>query len=327
MNILCVTNMYPSLERPGYGAFVSQQVMQLRRFGHTVDVVFIRGYESKLNYGIGAVEVLRRTSRITYDVVHSHYGYSAFPASFRRRAPLVITLHGSDVLGNKYERLCTQGIARVADAVIVVSEEMRRRVPGIVIPCGVDLDIFKPYNRDGARARLGWPKDGYLILFPFDPSRLVKRYDLARAAVEKLVRDGVNAELVTVFNMANSEMPWCYSAADALLVCSDREGSPTSVKEALACNLPVVATDVGDIREILNGVVGTRICSQEVGAIARNLREILDTPRSGEFQGRIAMARYDQALTVRRIVDVYTDVSSRFRARVGDGLLGERGSL
>src|SRR5262245_33413059 len=265
MNILCVTNMYPSPERPGYGAFVSQQVSQLRRFGHTVDVVLIRGYESKLNYVKGAVEVLRRTNRIAYDVVHSHYGYSAFPAAFRRHAPLVITLHGSDVLGNKYERLCTQGISRVADAVIVVSEEMRRRVPGIVIPCGVDRDIFKPYNRDEARARLGWPKDKYLILFPFDPLRLVKRYDLAGAAVEQLVRDCVNAELVTVFNMANSEMPWCYSAANALLVCSDREGSPTSVKEALACNVPVVATDIGDIREVLNGVAGTRICSQEVG--------------------------------------------------------------
>src|SRR5262245_14115361 len=299
--------MYPSPDRPGYGAFVYQQVEQLRQFGHAVDLVNILGFRSKINYLKAALEVFQRTSGKAYDIVHSHYGYSAFPALCRLQAPLVITLHGSDVLGNKFEKLCTWGVTRCADAVIVVSEEMKRRIPGIVIPCGVDLNVFKPYNRDDARARLGWPKDGYLILFPFDPKRAVKRYDLAKAAVKQLVREGVSAELVPVFNVANREMPWCYSAADAMLLCSDREGSPTSVKEALACNLPVVATDVGDICEILNGITGTRICAHDVGAIARSLREVLNTPRA-EFQGRVAMARYDQTLTVRKILVAYNEV-------------------
>jgi glycosyltransferase involved in cell wall biosynthesis len=223
-------------------------------------------------------------------------------------------LHGSDVLGSKLESLCSRGISRVADAVIVVSEEMRRRIPGIVIPCGVDLDVFKPYNRAEARARLGWPQDRYLILFPFDPARLVKRYDLAKAAVAQLVEEGVDATLVTVSSVANREMPWYYSAADVMLLCSDREGSPTSVKEALACNLPVVTTDVGDVRELLSGIAGIRICTQEVGTIARNLREVRETARSGKFEGRVAMARYDQAIIVEKIVSVYTDVLCRYNA-------------
>jgi glycosyltransferase involved in cell wall biosynthesis len=232
---------------------------------------------------------------------------------FRLQAPLVITLHGSDVLGNIFERLCTRAVSQFADAVIVVSEGMRRRIPGIVIPCGVELGVFKPYDRDEARARLRWPKNRYIVLFPFHPARRVKRYDLARASVERLVQEGVDAELMTVFNVANGEMPWCYSAADAMLLCSDREGSPTSVKEALACNLPVVATEVGDVGELLSGVAGTRICPQDVGAIARNLREVLDGSRRREFRGRDAMARYDQALTVEKIVAVYTEVLSNFR--------------
>src|SRR5262245_43094232 len=210
--------MFPTPENPGRGAFVWQQVEQLRKLGHTVDVINILGFRSKLNYLKGALEVLRRTSTVVYDIVHSHYGYTAYPASLRREAPLVITLHGSDVLGNNTERLCTWGISRFADAVIIVSEEMRRRIPGIVIPCGVDLNVFRPYHRDEARARLRWPKDGHLILFPFDPARRVKRYDLARAAVDQVVQEGVDAKLVTVFNVANSEMPWCYSAADAMLL-------------------------------------------------------------------------------------------------------------
>jgi teichuronic acid biosynthesis glycosyltransferase TuaC len=319
VRILCVTNMYPSPQRPGSGAFVCQQVEQLRRFGHTVDVIDILGSQSKMNYLRCTLDVVRMTSAVAYDIVHAHYGYSAYPAMFRLRAPLVITLHGTDVIGQSiFERLSTRAVSRFADAVIVVSEELRRRIPGIVIPCGVDLGVFKPYDRDKARARLGWPKDKHIVLFPFDPARPEKRYDLARASVERLVQEGVDAELTTVVNVPNGEMPWCYSAADALLLCSDYEGSPTSIKEALACNRPVVATDVGDVGELLNGIAGTRICPQEAGTIARNLREVFDWSRSSEFRGRAAMARYDQALTVEKIVGVYDDVLSNFKARTVD---------
>jgi len=320
-----VTNMYPNPERPGYGAFVEQQAEHLCKFGHTVDVVNILGFQSKLNYLKGVLEVLRKTSRVAYDIVHAHYGLSAFPAWFRLQAPLVVTLHGSDVLGSSFESFCSQGIWRFADAVIVVSEEMRSRIPGIVIPCGVDLNVFRPYDRDEARARLGWPKDKYLILFPFDPARLVKRYDLAQAAVEQVAQEGIDIELVTICRVENHEMPWYYSAADVMLLCSNREGSPTSVKEALACNLPVVATDVGDVQEILRGVAGTRICRQEVSEIAGNLREVLDISRSGGCTGRAAMLRYDQVRTVEKIISVYHDVLCRFRTRAKHRRLQRRG--
>lgn len=323
VRILCVTNMYPSPQRPGSGAFVCQQVEQLRRFGHTVDVIDILGSQSKMNYLRCTLDVVRMTSAVAYDIVHAHYGYSAYPAMFRLRAPLVITLHGTDVIGQSiFERLSTRAVSHFADAVIVVSEELRRRIPGIVIPCGVDLGVFKPYDRDKARARLGWPKDKHIVLFPFDPARPEKRYDLARASIERLVQEGVDAELMTVVNVPNGEMPWCYSAADALLLCSDYEGSPTSIKEALACNRPVVATDVGDVGELLNGIAGTRICPQDAGTIARNLREVFDWSRSSEFRGRAAMARYDQVLTMEKIVGVYDDVLSNLRAKaVGKRLL------
>lgn len=301
-----------------------QQVEQLRRFGHTVDVIDIIGSQSKMNYLRGALDVMRMTSAVAYDIVHAHYGYSAYPAMFRSQAPLVITLHGTDVIGtSSFERLSTRAVSHFADAVIVVSEELRRRIPGIVIPCGVDLGVFKPYDRDKARARLGWPKDRHIVLFPFDPARPEKRYDLAKASVERLTQEGVDAELMTVVNVPNGEMPWCYSAADALLLCSDYEGSPTSIKEALACNRPVVATEVGDVGELLSGIAGTRICPQDAGTIARYLREVFDWSRSSEFRGRAAMARYDLALTVEKVIGVYAGVLSNFRERaVGRHLLG-----
>src|SRR6267143_4757887 len=117
MKILFVTNMYPSPERPAYGAFVWQQAQQLRQFGHTVDVINILGFRSKLNYLKGAVEVLQKTSRTAYDIVHAHYGLSAFPAWFRLQPPLVITLHGGDVLGSTLQCCLSHAISRFADKV------------------------------------------------------------------------------------------------------------------------------------------------------------------------------------------------------------------
>jgi glycosyltransferase involved in cell wall biosynthesis len=300
--------MYPCPERPGFGPFVWHQAEQLRKLGHAVDVIRIPGFRSRRHYVTAALDVRRQTRNGTYDIVHAHYGLSAYPAWFRVRLPLVLTLHGSDVLGTRMQRCLSRAISQVADAVIVVSEEIGRRIPGIVIPCGVDMDVFRPHSRAEARARLGWPGDRRIVLFPFDPARRVKRHDLALAAVAELRRERVDVDLVPVFNVPNPEMPWYYSAADVMLMCSDREGSPTSIKEALACNLPVVATDVGDVRELTKGVVGARVCTQEVGDIARKLSEAIDVSRTGVVDGRTAMTRYDQSQTIQKVLRVYEAV-------------------
>ena len=100
-----------------------------------------------------------------------------------------------------------------------------------------------------------------------------------------------------------------------MILCSDSEGSPTSVKEALACDLPVVATDVGDVHELFRGVPGTWLCTRDVGDIARSLREALTVSRTGRFERRAAMAKYNQALTVAKIIDVYNTVLAGFTAR------------
>jgi len=313
MRILFVTNMYPTVQNPGFGAFVRQQAEELHRLGHVVDVINFGGLKSRLKYVGGAVKVFQRTRSASYDIVHAHYGLSGFPAWFRVGAPLVLTLHGSDVLGRPLERRLSRVISHFADAVIVVSEEMRRHIPGTVIPCGVDLDFFRPFDRAEARRRLGLPLDTHLVLFPFDPARRLKRYDLARAAVNRLRHEGLSVELVSVFKADNSEMPFYYSAADAMILCSDHEGSPTSVKEALACNLPVVATDVGDLRHVLGAVAGNRITTQDIRDIARSLREVITEVRRERFAGRASMARYHQTRVMRNVLDVYDTVLERRR--------------
>jgi glycosyltransferase involved in cell wall biosynthesis len=100
-------------------------------------------------------------------------------------------------------------------------------------------------------------------------------------------------------------MPWYYSAADAMILCSDSEGSPTAVKEALACNLPVVSTDVGDVAEIVDGIAGIQICEQTADSLGEGLKKVLHPPAGVVFDGRSAMRRYSQENIIQAILHVY----------------------
>jgi hypothetical protein len=112
--------MYPTPERPGFGAFVWQQAEQLRQFGHVVDVVNILGFRSKLNYLKGRSRGFPEDERNGYDVVHAHYGQSAVPACFRSKARS-LSLHGSDVLkSGLFQELLQPRHLAFVDAVIVV---------------------------------------------------------------------------------------------------------------------------------------------------------------------------------------------------------------
>jgi glycosyltransferase involved in cell wall biosynthesis len=305
MKILFVTNMYPHDQDPGYGSFIMQQAHAVRRMGNYVEVFHFPGYRSKLLYASAALHVFRLTLSGSYDIVHAHYGLSAIPALFRYRTPLVITLHGSDALVGRVQPAISRIVCRYADAVIAVSEKIASLIPAIVIPCGVDLDVFKPLGRTMARTRLGLPPDKRLVLFPFDPSRRVKRYDLADKAVRTLIQRGHDVELLVVSGVSSNEMPWYYSAADVLLLCSESEGSPTSVKEALACNLPVVSTDVGDIRDILQGCPSSRISPAEPSALSDNLEGLFAHLYRNPVDTRSSMDRYSQQRVAQSILSVY----------------------
>ncbi len=305
LSILFVTAMYPHDERPAEGTFVMQQVEQLRLLKHHVDVLHFQGYRSKLEYVKAAIQVRKRTRSVKYDVVHAHYGLSGMVAVFRSATPLVITLHGSDVLIGRLQPMISRLACRFADAVVSVSKQIAARVPGEIITAGVNLNLFQPKGRADSRKRLGLALGKRYVLFPFSPSRTVKRFDLASAAVNRLLAHGLNVELLTVSQVPNGEMPWYYSAADVMILCSDSEGSPTSVKEALACNLPVVTTDVGDVREIGEGIAGFQICAQTAESLAHGLETFLHGGLALAFDGNAAMRRYSLEQTALAIVQVY----------------------
>jgi teichuronic acid biosynthesis glycosyltransferase TuaC len=309
LRILFVTNMYPVPGAVNWGTFVWQQVIYLEQLGHNVEVYYINGRRSKWYYFKALFDIFIKTVSTRYDCIHAHYGLSGLVCFLRFRTPLVITFHGSDILWGKWQPFLSKIAAALSNAVIVVSEELASIIPGLIIPCGVDTSIFKPINSNDAKSRVGFPLDKKIILFPFDPSRKIKRYDIAVAAVDELKRRGLNVILKPVWNIPNEEMPLYYAASDVMVLCSDSEGSPTSVKEALSCNIPVVATDVGDVVNIMQGIDGVAICKQNPSDIAQGIEKVFTCQNEIIFDGRTAMiSRYDQRLQIESILKVYESV-------------------
>jgi len=149
------------------------------------------------------------------------------------------------------------------------------------------------------------PQTRRIVLFPFDPKRTVKRYALAAEATQILRDKGHDIDLLIVSTVPSNAMPDYYNAADAMILCSMSEGSPTVVKEALACELPVVSTDVGDVRELAERVRKILICDSTPEALADGLEKVLGDPLGFARPERDQLHTYDQRLTAAFIVGVY----------------------
>jgi teichuronic acid biosynthesis glycosyltransferase TuaC len=253
---LIVTNMYPTPERPALGSFVRDQVDALRRIPGVELEVFAFAPGGPVGYARAAAELARHHRARRFDVVHAHFGLTVWPALTARGRSRAVTLHGTD-LAHPRSRAITLAGLRFADLVGVVSEPLARSLPRwaagdrvAVLPCGVDMRRFCPIPRADARRELGLDPDLPYLLFPADPRRPEKRHDRALALAG-------DVRLLSLGNVAPSEVPLWINAANAVLVPSEREGFGLAVLEALACDVPVLATPVGIAREALAGVPGT----------------------------------------------------------------------
>src|SRR5438477_11850865 len=251
MRALVVSNMAPTASDPARGAFVRTQVAALQRLGGAEVELF----EFRPGAYLSAARELRRMRG--FDIVHAHFGLTAWPALAVRGARRAVTLHGTDVRHPRSWQITRAALGRM-DLVAAASDELaalvRERRPGTevaVLPAGVDLDRFRQLDRAESRARLGLDPTARLALFPADPARPEKRADRAREAAER-----AGAQLLTLGRVPPDEVPHWVNAADVVLVPSEREGFGLAALEALACAVPVLATPVGVHAQALEGVAG-----------------------------------------------------------------------
>lgn len=324
VRVLMATSDWPIPGRPRTTHFIKRQAEFLAAAGVDVDVFPFAAGKQLVNYARAWREMRRRLDTGGYDLVHAQFGQSGLLA-LPKRIPLVVTLRGSDILGivsDNGGRRTLQGrllqqlsrhVARQADAVILVSDHMREVVDRSdsvhVIPSGLDLSLFRPIPRDEARQHLGFSPTKRLVLFVGRPHQARKRFDLARQAVEILNRT-TPAELVVAWGIHHVEIPYYLNACDALVFTSMQEGSPNAVKEALACNLPVVSVPVGDVAQRLAGIDGCELCiDEQPAAIAAALERVLR--RNARCAGRAAVAHLDETVLTQKVIAIYESVLGR----------------
>lgn len=248
------------------------------------------------------------------DVVHVHYGtVTALFTLLTVRCPLVVTFHGSDlnptptdgVWRDRIGRFFSQLAALGATGIICVSEGLRQRLwwrkeDATVIPIGTDTGKFHPMDRQDCRSRLGWPA-GHVVLFNAVNPKL-KRLDLAQSAVALVNKDMPGARLEALQGQVKpADMPVLINASDVVLLCSDAEGSPTIVKEAMACNVPVVSNDVGDVAQRITGVRPGALVEQRADAFAAGILAVLADGRQSNGREVLVQQGYTSQLLDRRV--------------------------
>lgn len=311
MNVLVVTNMYPTPGAPAFGTFVADQVAAVQRAGVAADVLFVDGRRNRSAYLQGGPRLWSRLQRGGYDLIHAHHFLAGLVARMQLSLPIVTTYHGGEVGPHvpAWLRTLARLGPRIFDRVITVNsrEAAILNRPNVrVIPCGVDLELFRPHPRAEARARLGLPAGAALVLWAGEHWQREKRVDLVREAMALLGRDLPDAQLVLVSGRPHEEIPWYMSACDALVLASSSEGSPMVVKEAMACNLPVVSTDVGDVGEIIAGVDGCALAAPDAADLADKLRITL--ARNARTQGRGSVAGLSSERIAQRVIGVYREL-------------------
>lgn len=242
-----------------------------------------------------------------YDIVHAHYSFSAFAASLAGSFPLVVSLMGSDTYMSTFWRWCAHVFYYIRwNATIVKTrqmEDMLRMSKLHVIPNGVNMERFTLMEKNKAREKIKYFSEKKLILFIADPRRSEKNFSLAKQVVDAL--NNPDIELMAVYNVSNELIPCYLNAADALLLTSKWEGSVNVVKEALACNLPIVSTDVGDVKLNISGVDGCYVCEQDVKDLAEKLNLALSFGQRTNGRQRIVELGLDSDTTADKLIEVY----------------------
>ncbi len=323
MSVPRVLLVIPGAEQGSSMIFVRRESEALAREGVDVHRFYLASRTSPLQLLREARRFRAEIARLRPSVVHAHFGtmtalFAALACGF---LPLVVTFRGGDLnpappsyrWPAKARAACgclfSQFAALRAQKIICVSPALRDRLwwkrdRVMILPSGVDPEVFRPWSRLLARQRLGWNDHERVVLFNAGHDVLVKRLDLATAVVEK-ARRAIPALRLEILDggVPPSAIPEMMNAADCLLLTSVSEGSPTVVQEALACDLPVVSVEVGDVAERLRGVRDSTVASADASVLAHALVQLLDPPRRSN--GSLKVAEFSARPIARRLKEIY----------------------
>jgi glycosyltransferase involved in cell wall biosynthesis len=275
--------------------FIHEQIEQIKSsFNISFEIYSIKG-KGIFGY-LRNIRKLIKTIRVSNpDIIHAHYGTSGLLSIMQFKKPVIITFHGSDI--NDFKINILSSISAVfANHNIFVSNKLKDKILFIrpnfqsVIPCGIDFDTFFPIDKLSARQCLNWPLEQKAILFSSAFTNPVKNSQLAKEALKYVSQE---THFVELKNRTRQEVNLMLNACDLLLLTSFSEGSPQIIKEAMATNCPIVATDVGDVKE----VIGDTIKIQQVLGLGTRTN------------GRDKIIRFNNKIIALEVFKIYQTVS------------------
>ncbi|MFW5803902.1 MAG: glycosyltransferase family 4 protein [bacterium] len=296
----------------GISPFIQSQADSLVNTGLQVDFFIIK-QPGLIGYFKHIFKLQKFLKTNSFDVIHAHYSLSAIVAGLAGAKPLVVSLLGSDAYIKGWMRWLTKYFYRNKWVkTIVKTSDMKTRLKmgeAIVLPNGVNMNKYKPIDKQNARNKISYISDKKLVLFLANPNRHEKNYPLALKAF-KLI-DRTDIELIPVYDQPAEIIPYYMNAADVLLLTSKWEGSVNIVKEAMACNLPVVSSDVGDVKENTANLKGYYISNSDPDSLAKNINNALNINKEElKARERIIDLELDSESVAKKLIEIYSEVNS-----------------
>jgi len=293
----------------GISPIILNQGNSLKNQKVTIEYYTIKG-TGLIGY-LKSITVLRKfLKKNKYDIIHAHYSFSGFVASLSGARSLIVSLMGSDVKSDKFFKVFIHIFNRFSWSKIIIKSEDMKESLGIknveVIPNGVDLKVFKPIEKMSCKKALNWDCKKKQILFASNPNRYEKNFSLAKKAFSFI--DDINYELKVLEDISNDQIPLHFNAADVILLTSLWEGSPNVIKEAMACNRPILSTDVGDVSILLSNVDGCDIINSDVEDIARKIRHSILNYQMSNGREKLKSLKLDSKNVAFKIIKLYKEI-------------------
>lgn len=296
MKVLVLTNMYPNTNAHCIyqGIFVKEQYESLSKIDNLyISIHYLLGNNFFSKYVLSVFSIYKLILKRNFDIVHIHYGltgvFLVFKFILRNPPVFVLTCHGSDLFNKtllgRFVRIFSIYCASKCDSVICISDEIqkifiRKSVNTYLLPCGVNLNLFKSSVL----------KNNYFV-FPGSKSNKIKNFSFFNQILKSYNQLFSNYSFKCLDGLNRYDAAKLIQNSSGLIMTSHREGSPQSVKEALACDIPVISSDVGDVSLLSKDLPGTFVFSKDESPdnIAKQVHKCISESQStlGRRRSRI----------------------------------------